>query len=325
MIRRIVVCLLITSLMLTVPLAQAQQPGKVHRIGYLSTGTPGPNFEAFRLGLRERGYIEGKNIVIETRFAEQNFDRLSDLAAELVSLKVDLIVAGNATVTRAAKKATSTIPIVMANAGDPVGTGLVASLARPGGNVTGLTNISPELLGKRLGLLKEVVPKASRLALLSDVDSRSTGSMLEDAQRTAKVLGVQFQLLEVKGPHPDIEGAFRIIVKERIGGLVTAPGPLIGLHRKRIVELLAKNRIPAIHTESQWADIGGLMSYGTNQADLYRRAAIYVDKILKGTMPTDLPVEQPMKFDFVINLKTAKQIGLTIPQSVLFRADRVIR
>jgi putative tryptophan/tyrosine transport system substrate-binding protein len=309
----------------SIHLAEAQQPKKVPRIGYLSTGSPGPNFEAFRLGLRDLGYIEGKNITIESRFAEEKFDRLSDLAAELVRLNVDILIAGNSTVARGAKKVTTTIPIVMANAGDPVGSGLVASLARPGGNVTGLTNYSPELLGKRLELLKEVAPKVSRVALLNDAASRADRSMFKDAQQASRILGVKLQSVEVKAPNPDLEGAFRVMVKERIGAVITATGPLIGLHRTRIMELLEQNRMPAIHTESQWVDRGGLMSYGTNQPNLYRRAAIYVDKILKGAKPADLPVEQPMKFEFVINLKTAKQIGLTIPQSVLYRADRVIK
>jgi ABC-type uncharacterized transport system substrate-binding protein len=314
-------CAMLFALCLSV---EAQQP-KVSRIGFLSTGSPGPNFEAFRIGLRDLGHIQGKNITIESRFAEEKFDRLSDLAAELVRLNVDILVTGNSTVARAAKKTTTSIPIVVANAGDPVGSGLVASLARPGGNVTGLTNYSPELLGKRVELLKEVVPKVSRFALLNDVDSRATSSEFKDAQGASQILGVKLQSIQVKGPNPDIEGAFKVMVKERIGAVITATGPLIGLHRKRIVELLEQNRIPAIHAESQWADRGGLMSYGANQSDLYRRAATYVDKILKGTKPADLPVEQPTKFEFVLNLKTAKALNLTIPQSVLYRADKVIK
>src|SRR5262247_444293 len=213
--------------------ARAQQPTKIPRIGFLSIGSPGPNFEAFRLGLRDLGYIEGKNITIESRFAEEKFDRLSDLAAELVRLNVDILVAGNSTVARGAKKVTTTIPIVMANAGDPIGNGLVASLARPGGNVTGLTNQSPELLGKRLELLNEVVPKVSRVALLIDAASINERSMFKDAQQASQLLGVKLQSVEVKAPNPDLEGAFRAMVKERIGAVITATGPLIGLHRTR--------------------------------------------------------------------------------------------
>jgi len=248
---------------------------------------------------------------------------LSDLAAELVRLNVDILVAGNSTVARGAKKITTTIPIVMANAGDPIANGLVASLARPGGNVTGLTNQSLELLGKRLELLNEVVPKVSRVALLIDAASIAERSMFKDAQQASQLLGVKLQ--SVEAPNLDLEGAFRVNVKERIGAVITATGPLIGLHRTRIMELLEQNRMPAIHAESQWVDRGGLMSYGTNQPNLYRRAAIYVDKILKGAKPADLPVEQPTKFELVINLKTAKQIGLTIPRNVLARADKVIK
>jgi putative ABC transport system substrate-binding protein len=271
------------------------------------------------------GYIEGKSIIVEYRHAAGKFERLPELAEELVRLKVDLIVAGNATSARGAKKVTTTIPIVVANAGDPIGSGLVASLARPGANVTGSTNYSPELLGKRLELLKEVAPKVSRFAFLNDADSQASRSMFEDAQVAAQALGVKLQSVEVKAPVPDLEGAFRVVVKERMGALITSPGPLIGFHRTRIMELLEQNRIPAMHPEQQWADAGGLMSYGANQEELYRRAAIYVDKILKGAKPATLPVEQPTKFEFVINLKTAKQIGVTIPQSVLYRADKVIK
>jgi putative tryptophan/tyrosine transport system substrate-binding protein len=306
--------------------AQAQQPaGKVPLIGFLNTGSASDPVNAlrrdlFRQGLRDLGYVEGKNINIEYRYAEGRFERLPELAEELVRLKVEILVVTSATVARAAKKSNVTIPIVMMRAGDPFSSGLVASLARPGGNVTGLVQYSPELLGKRLELLKEVVPKVSRFAFLSD-----SVSMFKNAQVDAKALGIRFQLVEVKGPNPDFDGAFRVIVNERIGAVVTEATPLLSAHRKTILALVEQNRIAAMHSEQEWANAGGLMSYGSNRVDLSRRAATYVDKILKGAKPADLPVEQPMKFEFIINLKAAKQIGLTIPPNVLVRADKVIR
>jgi len=306
--------------------SEAQQPKKVPRIGYLSSGSTNPDFrEAFWQGLRDLGYVEGKNIVIEYRSAEGKFDRLPELTAELIGLKVDVLLATNSTAARGARKVNTTIPIVVANAGDPIGTGLVVSLARPGGNVTGLTNYSPELLGKRLELLREVVPKVSRFCFLNVADSAISSVILKDAEVAAQALGVKLQSIEVRNSNPDFEGAFRVMVKERIGAVITSPSPLIFFHRKRVSDLLEQNRIPAVHPYSQFADNGGLMSYGPNIPDLYRRAATYVDKILKGRKPADLPVEQPMKFELIINLKAAKQIGLTIPDSVLFRADKVIK
>jgi putative ABC transport system substrate-binding protein len=308
---------------------EAQQPAaKVPRIGFLTTGGEAASalrVEAFRQGLRELGYVEGKNIIIEYRYAEGRFERLPELADELVRLKVDVLVVSSITVARPARKVTATIPIVVAGAGDPIGSGLVASLARPGGNVTGLYQFSPELLGKRLELLKEVVPKVSRFAFLNDADAAASKSMFQGAQDAAKALGVKFQLVEVKAPNPDLEGAFRVMVKERIGALITEATPLTQFHRKKILELVEQNHIPAMHAEQEWANAGGLMSYGANRVDLYRRAATYVDKILKGAKPAELPVEQPTKFELVINLKTAKALNMTIPQSVLFRADKVIR
>jgi putative ABC transport system substrate-binding protein len=308
---------------------EAQQPAaKVPRIGFLTTGGEAASalrVEAFRQGLRELGYVEGKNIIIEYRYAEGRFERLPELAEELVRLKVDVLVVSSITVVRTARKVTATIPIVVAGAGDPIGSGLVATLARPGGNVTGLYIYSPELIGKRLELLKEVVPKVSRFAFLNDTDSAASKSMFKDAQVAAQALAVQFQLIEVKGPNPDLEGAFQVMVKERIGALITSPGALITFHLKKILELVEQNRIPAIHPDQQWVNAGGLMSYGANLVDLYRRVATYVDKILKGAKPADLPVEQPTKFELVINLKTAKQIGLTISPNVLARADKVIK
>ena len=281
--------------------------------------------EFFRQGLRELGYIEGKNLIIEYRYAEGRPERLPALAEELVRLKVDIIVTDTAAPARAARKATSTIPIVMVSAGNPIQAGLVASLARPGGNVTGLTGLTSELHGKRVELLKEVVPKVTRFAFLDD-DDRVEQSPFKYAQEAAQTLAVRLDRVEVKTANPDFDGAFRMMAKERVGAVITSAGFLsTTLHRKKILELLEQARIPAIHAEQSWVDDGGLMYYGVNSSDLYRRAATYVDKILKGTKPADLPVEQPTKFEFVINLKTAKQIGLTIPPNVLARADRVIR
>jgi ABC-type uncharacterized transport system substrate-binding protein len=324
---------LATVLLTTVSSAEAQQAKSVPKIGYLSrdlhpadSRAPAPrNLEAFRQGLRELGYVEGKNITIEYRYADGRFERLPALAEELVRLKIEIIVADTTAAARGAKKATSTIPIVIASGSDPIESGLVASLARPGGNVTGLTNYGGALLGKRLELLKEVIPKVSRFAVLDDGQGFSR-SMFKETQGAAQVLGVKLQLVEVNAQEPDIDGAFRVIARERIGGLITGAGPLgLALHRKRILELVQQNRMPAIYPSESWIDGGGLMYYGTNVQDLHRRAAIYVDKILKGLKPADLPVEQPMKFDLGINLKAAKQIGLTMPPNVLARADRVIK
>jgi putative ABC transport system substrate-binding protein len=311
-------------------LAQAEQENKVAQIGILDSGTASDprnalGRDAFRQGLRDLGYVEGKNINIKYRYDEGKSTRLPQLAEELVRLKVDIIVVNNSTAAQAAKKSTNTIPIVFTTGGNPVTIGLVASLARPGGNVTGLTTNSPELVGKRLGLLKETVPKVSRVAYLIPADTLTIRAEFDEAQGTAKALGVQFQAVEVKAPNPDFEGAFRFMTKERTGGLVTEGPPLIALHRKRILGLAEKYRLPAIHTEQEWPNSGGLMSYGANRSDPYRRAAVFVDKILKGTRPADLPVEQPTRFELVINLKTAKQIGINVPQSILFRADKVIK
>ena len=308
--------------------AQAQQETKIPRIGYLMTSSPSlnPSFhEVFHQGLRDLGYSEGKNILIEYRYAHGKPERLPELAAELVGLKLDLIVVATATGARAAKKVTTTIPIVMVNVGDPIGNGLVASLARPGGNITGLANYNPELLGKRLELLKEVVPKVSRFAYLTTATSPSDSSPVLDAQAAAKALGVQLQVVTIKTSNPDIDEAFRVMAKQRTGALVTSGSPFLNFHRKRILALVQQARIPAICPVILWMDDGGLMYYGAHTPDLYRRTGIYVDKILKGAKPADLPVEQPTKFEFIINLKTAKQIGLIVPPNVLARADRVIR
>jgi putative tryptophan/tyrosine transport system substrate-binding protein len=310
---------------------EAQQPAaKIPRLGYLDSGSASdPQNVAFRdaflQGLRDLGYVEGKNINIEYRYDEGKPERLQALAEELTRLKVDILMGMDTSAAQAAKKSTTSIPVIFTTGGSPIASGLVPSLARPGGNVTGVTINSPELVGKRLELLKEAVPKVSRFGFLSDADSASIKAMFNEAQGAAKVLGVQFQSVEVKGPKPDIEGAFRTMIKERLGALVTEAPPLISFHRVKIVQLAAQYRIPAIYTGQQWTNAGGLMSYGASRTDPYRRVAVYVDKILKGTKPADLPVEQPTKFEFVINLKTAKALNLTIPQSVLFRADKVIR
>jgi len=325
--------LLGTFFLATAFLAEGQEPTKkVPRIGLLGSGSPSSHasqYEAFRQGLRELGYVEGKNILIEYRYAEGKFDRFPDLAAELIRLKVDVMVTGGSPGTRAAQQATRTIPLVMTVVGDPIAGGFVASLARPGGNITGLTQIAPQLSGKRLELLKEAFPKISRVAVFEDVATRigteQRSMNLQETQMAAEALGIKLHSLEVRGPNPDLEAAFRTAKSERAGALVILPGPLLLLHRKRVVELAAKSRLPAIYPHPEFVEDGGLMFYGPDFVDLFRRAATYVDKILKGTKPADLPVEQPTKFEFVINLKAAKQIGLTVPPNVLARADKVIR
>ena len=307
--------------------ADAQQPAKTGRIGMLRTGSPSDRveeIEAFRKGLRELGYVEGQNIAIEFRFAEGREEGLPDLAAELVRLKVDVLVANGAVAIRAAKQATTTIPIVMAEVGDPVRTGLVASLARPGGNITGSTILGPELGPKRLQLLKEVVPKLSRVAFLWNPANPSNRLHFEDIQRGAKALGVALQSLEIQSPD-GFDSAFTAITRERPDALIMTADPLHRLHVGRVIEFAARHRIPAMYQLREHVEAGGLVSYGVSLPDLFRRAAAFVDKILKGVKPADLPVEQPTKFELVTNLKTAKALGLTIPQLLLLRADEVIR
>jgi len=307
--------------------AEAQQPTKIPRLGYLSGGSPSANparIEAFRQGLRDLGYVEGKNIVIEWRHAETKLDRLPALAAELVRLRVDIIITGGAPTTRSAKEATATIPIVMAQDTDPVGSGFVTSLARPGGNITGLATLAPELSGKRLELLKEVVPKLSRVAVLGTSTTPGDAQALKEIELAARAFGVKLQYLDVLSSK-DIETAFRAASKGRADAVLALAGHGVMAHRPQVVDLAAKSRLPAIYPWPEFVQDGGLMSYGTNLADLFRRAATYVDKILKGAKPADLPVEQPTKFEFIINLKAAKQIGVTIPPNVLARADKVIR
>jgi putative ABC transport system substrate-binding protein len=306
---------------------EAQQPTKVPRIGFLGTSPSAiaARIEAFRQGLREVGYVEGKNIVIEWRYAEGKPERMSELAAELVRLKVDIIITGGPPATRAAKEATNTISIVMTQDTDPVGNGFVGSLARPGGNITGLATLRPEIRGKQLELLKEIIPKLSRVAVFGTSTAPGNAQSLREVELAAGAFGVKLQYLDVLDSK-DIETAFRAASKGRAEAvLMMVAGPVAGAHRTEIVDLAVKSRLPVIYPGRPSVEAGGLMSYGVNLLDLDRRAATYVDKILKGAKPADLPVEQPTKFEFIINLKAAKQIGLTIPPNVLVRADRVIK
>jgi putative ABC transport system substrate-binding protein len=307
--------------------AEAQQPAKIPRIGYLAGTKPSTypaRVAAFRQGLRELGYVEGKNIVVEFRYAEGKADRERELAAELANLKVDVIVTTGPTVTRAAKEATVTIPIVFAQDGDPVASGFVASLARPGGNITGLSTLAPELSGKRLELLKEIVPKLSRVTVIGTSTEPGNAQLLKEMELAAEALKVKLQYLDILSSK-DIETAFRAAADGRADGVVMLGSAVFNTHRIQIVELAVKSRLPATYTRPEYVEDGGLMTYGPSINDLFRRAATYVDKILKGAESADLAVEQPKKFEFIINLKAAKQIGLTIPPNVLARADKVIR
>ena len=315
--------------LVAVPLAaEAQQAAKVPRIGYLA-GDLATNLhlhEAFRQGLRHLGYVEGHNLVIESRDAEGKFERLPILAAELVALQVDVIVAPTTVAALAAKQATRTLPIVFPVAADPVTSGLVTSLARPGGNVTGLSNLAPDLVGKGLEQLKQAVPGANRVAVLWQpgvLPERTRKDMLKAADVAARALGVRLQFVEARGSD-DFDRAFLEMTTARAGALTVLGSSMFLSERRRLVDLAAKNRLPAMYAWREGVDAGGLMAYGPDLADLFRRAATYVDKILKGAKPADLPVEQPTKFELVINLKLAKALGLTIPQSVLLRADHVI-
>ena len=308
-------------------LAEAQQPTKVPRIGLLNASSPSTvaaRIEVFRQGLRELGYVEGKNIVIEYRHAEGKLDRLPALAAEFVRLNVDVIVTGGPAATRAAKDATVTIPIVMTQDIDPVASGFVASLARPGGNITGLSNLAPELSGKRLELLKEIVPKLSRVAVLGTSTTPGNAQSLREVELAAGAFGVKLQYLDVLDPK-DIETAFRAASKGRADAVLALSSAVLISQLAQVVDLAVKSRLPAIYPQTEYTEAGGLMNYSANTPDLWRRAATYVDKILKGRTPADLPVEQPMKFEFIVNLIAAKRIGLTIPPNVLVRADKVIR
>jgi putative tryptophan/tyrosine transport system substrate-binding protein len=321
-------CMLLTIVIFTgAEFAHAQQPAKIPHIGILTTFSPSviaARIEGFRQGLHELGYVEGKNIVIDWRSADGNNDRLPALAAELVGLKVDVILSPGPTATRVFKEATSTIPIVMAQDTDPVGSGFVASLARPGGNITGLATLAPEMGGKQLELLKEIVPKLSRVAVIGNSTVPGDAQALRETVLAAGAYEIYLRYLDILDPK-DLETTFRAAAKGRADGLLVLGNPYLNAQRKQVVDLAVKHRLPATYTRPEYIDAGGLMYYGTNYADLFRRAATYVDKILKGAKPAELPVEQPKKFELIINLKAAKQIGLTIPPSALARADRVIR
>jgi putative ABC transport system substrate-binding protein len=320
---KIVIYLIGSAILGFGPTVDAAQAKKVFRVGVLS-----PRLrieirdETFRKGLYDLGYIEGQNIIIEWRFAEEKPERLAELAAELTSLNVDVIVTYTTPAIKAAMQATKTIPIVMANVGDPVAAGFVASLAQPGGNVTGLSNLSPDLGTKRLEILKEVFPKLSRVAVLWNPDAH--GPAIKELEYVAPFLRVELRPAAVR-VLKDIDTAFETVSKAQANGLITLPNSMLVDQRAQVVSLASKKRLPAIYPDRETAEAGGLMAYGPNTNDNFRRAAVYVDKILKGTKPADLPVEQPMKFEFIANLKAAKQIGVTIPPNVLVRADRVIR
>ena len=320
-----VICLALSAILLALALpTEAQQPKKVPRIGVLSPGSPGPSplLDAFRQGLRELGYVEGQNIAVEYRFAEANPEPLSDLAGELVRLKVDVILTVNTAASQAAKNATKTIPIVFTYVADPAG--LVASLSRPGGNITGLTTLAAELSGKRLELIKETLPGISRVAYLWNSANPTATRVFRETEGASPQFGIQLEPLKVQGPD-EFQNAFKVATKKGAGVLFVWEDAMLLPHRTHILDLAAKHRIPAASQYREFAEAGGLLSYGPNLPDQFRRAATYVDKILKGAKPADLPVQQPTKFELVINLKTAKQIGLTIPQSVLYRADKVIK
>jgi ABC-type uncharacterized transport system substrate-binding protein len=325
--RNILLFAYVNPILLSLQLVHAQQSATVPRIGYLAANSASfisARTEAFRQGLRDLGFVEGRNIIVEYRYAEGKQDQLAHLAAELVRLKVDAIVTVGPTATRSAKEATSVIPIVMAADSDPVGNGFVMSLAGPGGNITGLSILSPELSGKQLELLKEIVPKLSRVAVLGTSTNPGNSQAVRETELGASVLGVQHLYLDIRSGE-DIGSVFGGVIKSHADAVLVLQTPVATSHRKEIVGLATKNRLPAIYNREEFVEDGGLMSYGTSYPALFRRAATYVDKILKGRKPADLPVEQPTKFEFIINLKAAKQIGLTIPPNVLARADKVIR
>ena len=327
--KRITLWLLATLFLANVSLADAQQPGKVGRIGFLEISTASGSavlVEVFRQEMPKLGWIEGKNIIIEYRFAEQKPERLPELAADLVRLKVDLIVATGAPPALAAKRATTTIPIVMVTVGDPVGAGLVASLALPGGNITGFSSLASELNTKRLEILKDAVPKLARVGLLWPPATGIAAELqLKEIRVAALAMKLKLEEIETQPDAKGLESAFQIAKQKQVNAIMTTATRAFFAQRKRIVELAGKYRLPAIYFQKEFGDEGGLMSYGADSADLFRRAAVYVDKILKGAKPADLPVQQATKFEFVINLKAAKQIGLTIPPDVLARANKVIK
>jgi putative ABC transport system substrate-binding protein len=320
--KKIIAVVLATIYLATASLAVAQSAARVYRIGYLASGSPqaSPSDEAFRQKLRELGYVEGRNIAIEYRSSGGNPDRLPDLAAELVRLKVDVLVTYTAAGVDAAMRATTTIPIVVASAANLFAT----NLARPGGNITGLTNLSTELSGKRLGILKEAFPKISRVAVLSRTSSQGAPASLSNMQDAAKLLKVKLQSFKV-GDVDQLDSAFSAMKQQHAEGVMVLPDSMFSAQQKRLISLVIKSRLPSMFHTREWVEAGGLMAYSTNDPEMFRRAAVYVDKILKGAKPGDLPVEQPMKFYFIVNLKTAKQIGVTIEPNVLVRADKVIR
>jgi putative ABC transport system substrate-binding protein len=327
--RRAVAAALALGVLAAAPALLAQPAAKVYRVGYLAQGSgsgaanPRP-LEAFRQGLRELGWVEGQNILIEYRYAEGRADRLPGLAEELVRLKVDVIAASPTPAAMAARNATRTIPIVGMSLTEPVRLGLIASLARPGGNVTGVAyGVDTEIFGKQLELLKEAVPKVRRVAVLSNSTGPAHPYQIGSVKAAARSLGVQLQLLEAREPG-ELDGAFAAMAKERAGALLIVGDPLFFIHRARLADLAVKHRLPSMSTQQQWVEAGGLISYGPRLPDLYRRAATYVDKILKGASPADLPIEEPTQFELVVNVKTAKALGLTIPQSLLLRADQVL-
>ena len=326
-IKQTLTCLLLTVLLPTLSSAEAQQPMKAPRVGLLLQGTSTSlmtRLEGFQQGLRERGYVEGKNIALEQRFDDDREERLPALAADLIRLRVDIIVAAATPAVKAAKQATATIPIIIVHSADPVALGLVASLARPGGNVTGLSSASPDYSGKQLELLKEAVPKLSRIAILWNAANPGTAIAFREMQDAVRVLKLSVQSLEVRRSE-DLAPAFKNVPKQRGMGLVTLLDPLVVSQRARIVELASESRLPAIYPTKEFVEAGGLMSFGADLTDSYRRAAIFVDKILKGAKPAELPIEYPTKFIFTVNLKTAKQIGLVMPPKMLAMADKVIR
>ena len=327
--KNILSILLVIAVMGVGAMAQAQQPGKIFRIGYLDNSSASGNaplLEAFRQEMHKLGWVDGKNFTFEYRFADGKFDRLPDLAADLVRLKVDLIMASGGQPALAAKDATTTIPIVMANAGDPVAFGLVASLGRPGGNVTGLSSLVPELNSKRLEILYDAVPNLVRVGFLRPLGGGPAGeATMKEIRPAALGLKIKLEEIDAQLDAKGLESAFQTAKQKQVGAIMTTTGNPFFTERKRIVELAVKHRLPAIYPQKEFVDAGGLMSYGADYDDLYRRAAVYVDKILKGAKPADLPVQQPMKFEFVINLKAAKQISLIIPVRVLERANRVMK
>lgn len=325
MFKRMVLCLLLTVFLLTV--AEAQQPGKIPRIGILITSSPSvfaPRMEAFQQGLRELGYVEGKNIAIERRYAEGKSDHLSLLAAELVRIKVDVIVSSGPTATRLAKVATAMIPIVMTFDDDPVGSGFVSSLERPGGNITGLSTLAPEISGKQLELLKEIIARLGRVAVIGTSSRQGTAQNLKELEHAAAAFGVKLQYIDIQNPK-DLEPAFRVASKGRTDAVLVLQSPVFNSYRAQMGSLALKHRLPAAYPRREFVEDGGLMSYGVKFIDLDRRAATYVDKILKGAAAAELPVEQPKNFELIINLKAANQISLTIPPNVLARADQVIK